>query len=67
MERQRHGNVARTAGQILLIGKDEQETLLHLAITQYPVELLLCLVNSFPVLAVDDEDEALGAGVIMPP
>lgn len=56
-----------TTWQILLVGKDKQQTLLHLAVGQYPVELLLGLVDAFPVLAVDDEDEPLGAGVVMPP
>lgn len=31
------------------------------------MELLLRLVNSFPILAVDDEDETLSAGVVMSP
>ena len=57
----------RTPRQVLLVRKHEQKTLLHLPITQYPMELLLRLVYTFPVLAVDNEDETLGTGVVMPP
>jgi hypothetical protein len=31
------------------------------------MQLLLCLVYPFPILAVDDKDKALCASVIMPP
>jgi hypothetical protein len=56
-----------TTRQILLIRKYQQQTILHLTVAQYTMELLLGLVYSVPVLAVDDEDEALGAGVVVPP
>lgn len=31
------------------------------------MQLLPCLVETLPVLAVDDENETLGAGVVVPP
>lgn len=31
------------------------------------MEFLLCFINSLPVLTVDDENETLGAGVIVSP
>ena len=46
----------RTSWQILLVREDEQKTLLHFPVAQYAVELLFCLVDTFAVLAVDNED-----------
>ena len=57
----------RTSGQILLVREDEQQAVLHLAVLQDPMQLLLRLVDPLLVLAVDDEDEALRAGVVVPP
>ena len=57
----------RTSGQILLVREHKQQTVLHLPIAQYTVELLLGLVYALPVLTVDDEHEALRAGVVVPP
>jgi len=57
----------RTSGQVLLVGEDEQQAVLHLAVLQDPMQLLLRLVDPLLVLAVDDEDEALRAGVVVPP
>ena len=57
----------RTSWQILLVREDEQKPLLHFPVAQYAVELLLRLIYTIPVLTVDDEDETLGACVVMPP
>ena len=57
----------RTSRQILLVRKHKQEALLHFPIAQYTVELLLRLVYTFPVLAVNDENETLGASVVLSP
>ena len=57
----------RTSWQILLVREHEQETILHFPVTQYAVQLLLRLVDTVPVLAVDDEDQTLRASVVMPP
>ena len=64
---QRNRHDKRTTRKILLVRKDEEQTLLHLPIAQYTVELLLGLVYALPVLTVDDEHEALRAGVVVPP
>jgi hypothetical protein len=45
-----------TSWQILLVGKHQQKTVLHFTVAQYAVELLFCLVDTFAVLAVDNED-----------
>ena len=59
--------VRRTSGQILFVREYQQQALLHLTITQYTMELLLRLVYALAVLAVDNEDETLGASVVVPP
>lgn len=56
-----------TTWQILLVCKHKQQALFHLPVAQYPVELLLCLVYSFAILAVHDEHQSLGAGVVVAP
>ena len=58
---------SRASGQVLLVREDEQQAILHLAVLQDPMQLLLRLVDPLLVLAVDDEDEALRAGVVVPP
>ena len=52
---------------ILLVGKDEQQTVLHLVIIDDPVQLLPRLVHPGAVARVNDEDEALGAAEVVPP
>lgn len=56
-----------TSGQILLVRKNEQQTLLHLPIAQYAMQLLLGLIQSLTVLAIDDEHEALRPCVVVSP
>lgn len=47
--------------QILLVGKDEEERVLHFAVVDDAVKLLAGLVYAGAVGGVDDEDETLGA------
>lgn len=47
-------------GQILLVSEDKEESVPELVLVQHPLELLSCLGNTFPVIRVDDEDDALG-------
>jgi hypothetical protein len=56
-----------TSRQILLISEHEQQALLHFSVAENPMKFLLGLVDTVTVLAVDNEDETLGTGVIMPP
>lgn len=60
-------NRGRTSREILFVGKYEQQTVLHFTVAQYAVKLLFCLVDTFAVLAVDDEHQTLGASVVVPP
>ena len=57
----------RASRQVLLICEDQQQTLFHLSIAQYPMKFLLRLVDSFPVLTINNENEALCSGVVMSP
>lgn len=56
-----------TIGHILLVGKHQEEAVAHLAVVQDLVQLFARLVDPGAVLRVDDKDEALGAGVVVPP
>ena len=57
----------RTARQVLLVCEYQQEAILHLTIAKNAVQLLLCLVYPLLILAIDDEDKTLRAGVVVPP
>lgn len=48
-----------TTPNILLISKDQQQRVLHLAVLDDALEFVLGLVHAVAVIAVDDEDEAL--------
>ena len=50
----------RTALQILLVRKHQQQRVLHLTILDDTGELRPCLVDAVAVIRVDDEDKALG-------
>lgn len=56
-----------TIWQILLVGKHQQQALLHFPVVQDLMQLSPCLLDTLPVLRVDDEDEALRAGVVVSP
>ena len=58
---------ALTPWQVLFICKDEEQAISHLSITQDTMKLLLCFVYSVTILAVDDKDETLSAGIVVPP
>ena len=57
----------RTRWQILLVGENEEQAVLHFTVAQYALELVLGLVDALAVLGVDDEDKALSAGIVVPP
>lgn len=52
---------------ILLVGKDEQQGFLHLAVGYDTLEFLASLVYTQAICTVNDEYQALGAGVVMSP
>ena len=46
-------------GKILLVGEDKQESVAELVLVEHPLELLTSLRNTFPIVGVDNEDDAL--------
>lgn len=56
-----------TSWEILFVGKDEQETVLHFTIRDDAVELLSGLIYPVSVLRVNDKDQSLGASVVVSP
>lgn len=54
-------------GQILLVGKDKEESVSQLVLVQHSLELLACLDNTIAIIAVNDENDALGILEVMPP
>jgi len=56
-----------TFGQVLFVCEDEDDGVPHLPIVDDPVQLLPGLVDTVSVGAVHHEDQALSAGVVMPP
>lgn len=53
--------------QILLVGKDKEESIPELVLVQHALELLARLDNTVAIVAVDDEDDTLGVLEVMPP
>ena len=58
----RHG-----AGEILLVGEDEEDSVLKLFLSEHLMELFLVLVDTVAIVRVDDENESLGVLVVMSP
>lgn len=61
------GVTAKTDRQVLFVGKDQQECISELILVQHSLELLAGLADTFPVVGVDHEDDALGVLEIMAP
>ena len=61
METKLVGDLRRVhgVGEILLVGKDEQEGVAELILIEHALQLLAGLRDTFPVVGVDDEDDAL--------
>ena len=55
------------AWEILLVGKDEKDSILKLFLGEHLVELFTVLLNSVSIVGVDDVDETLSVGVVVSP
>ena len=51
----------------MFVGKDQQESITQLIFVQHPLQLLTCLNNTISIIAVDDEDDALGVLEVVSP
>jgi hypothetical protein len=47
-------------GQILLVSENEEERIAQLVLVEHALELLARLRDTFPVVRIDDENDALG-------
>lgn len=56
-----------TYGKILLVGKDQENGISKLILVEHALKLLASLDNTIAIVAVDDEDNALGVLEVMPP
>jgi hypothetical protein len=56
-----------TYGQILLVRKHQQDGISQLILVQHALEFLSGFDDTITIVAVDDEDDALGVLEIMPP
>ena len=52
---------------ILLVGINENDGVLELFIVDHFVQFVSCVVHSFAVVGVHDEDDSLGVGIVVPP
>ena len=56
-----------TYGQILLVGKHQQNGVPQLILVQHALQLLACLDDTVTIVAVDDKDDALRVLEVMSP
>lgn len=56
-----------THRQILLVGKDQEQSIPEFVLVQHPLELLTGLADTLPIVGVDDEDDSLGVLEVMAP
>lgn len=59
--------VYKTYRQILLVGKDQQQSIPELIFVQHTLQLLASLDDTIAIVAVDNKDDTLGVLEIMPP
>lgn len=56
MRKRGHEESVRTVIEILLVGKDQQQAVLHFAVVDNAVQFLLSLLHAAAVRRVDDKD-----------
>ena len=54
-------------GKILFIGEYEKKGIPQLVLVEHTLQLLACFDNTVAIIAVYDEDDALGVLKVMPP
>ena len=52
--------------QVLLVGENEEHGVAHLILIEHLGELLAGVLDTIAIVAVNDVDQAVGAGVIVP-
>lgn len=56
-----------THRKILLVGEDKEESIPQLVLVEHALQLLTSLDNTVAIVAVNDEDDALGVLEVMSP
>lgn len=56
-----------TYRQVLLVGKDQEQSIPELIFVQHSLQLFTSLYHSFAIIAINNENDALGVLKIMPP
>jgi hypothetical protein len=59
--------IIKTYGKILLVGKDQEESISQLVLVEHALQLLTGLDDTVTIVAVDDEDDTLGVLEVMSP
>jgi len=62
-----HFSSGHGLGQILLVGEDEEHSLLELILVEHAVKLLLGIISTIAIVGINDEDKTLGVLVVMAP
>ncbi len=57
----------KTYGQILLVGKHQEQRVPELILVQHALQLLTCLNNTVAIVAIDHEDDTLGVLEVVAP
>jgi len=57
----------KTYGQILLVGKDQQDGISQLILVQHALKFLSGLDDTISIVAVDNEDDTLGVLEVVSP
>jgi hypothetical protein len=56
-----------TYGQILFVGEDEEQSISQLVLVQHALQLLTSFYDTVAIVAVDNENDALGVLEVMSP
>jgi hypothetical protein len=54
-----HACCVHGVGQILLVGEDQQNGVTELVLSEHPQQLFAGLTHTIPIVAVNNEDQAL--------
>lgn len=57
----------KTYGKILLVGEDKEDGVAELILVQHALKFFASLNNTVAIVAIDDEDDALGVLEVMSP
>ena len=59
--------LSKTHGQILFVGKDQQQRISELILVQHSLQLLTCLADTLSIVGIDHKDDTLGVLEVVAP